>query len=277
MDAMSPSADDGQPDELERLRARAYGPDADIAGDAAALARLEQLESEQLESGHRAPVAVLGRAGAVSASIPESRSASQAMRGPDPLPAAAPPPAGEPRAPDAAVAAAAPADEPPDPADEPPAPARPWWRRRRWLVLAGGVTAAAVAVAGYSWVAPRAPDHVLHLVSSQPSEPPLRSMGGYLDGLGIDGEVLQYEDFRGFSVWSGTSRYGTECVVVTHLQQGGTGGCATDGLVPTVDLTRVDGWGGDLFADMPIGSMVRLQLEGDHVNVYLSTATEIRR
>ncbi|HEX5728414.1 MAG TPA: hypothetical protein VFX99_03200, partial [Microbacterium sp.] len=33
--------------ELERLRRRAYGPDADIAGDAAAQARLSELEAAQ--------------------------------------------------------------------------------------------------------------------------------------------------------------------------------------------------------------------------------------
>ncbi|MDQ2669689.1 MAG: hypothetical protein M3Y31_03580 [Gemmatimonadota bacterium] len=37
-------------DELERLRARAYGPDADIAGDPAALRRLEKLEAQHRDA-----------------------------------------------------------------------------------------------------------------------------------------------------------------------------------------------------------------------------------
>lgn len=37
-------------DELERLRARAYGPDADIAGDPDALRRLAELEARQREA-----------------------------------------------------------------------------------------------------------------------------------------------------------------------------------------------------------------------------------
>lgn len=37
-------------DELQRLRARAYGPDADIAGDPAALRRLAELEERQREA-----------------------------------------------------------------------------------------------------------------------------------------------------------------------------------------------------------------------------------
>ena len=116
---------------------------------------------------------------------------------------------------------------------------------------------------------------MLHLVAQQPDEPPTRYIGGYLDGLGIDGGVHRYEEFRGFSVWSGTSRYGTECLLITHRQQGGTGGCSTDGLVPTVDLPRDQQWGGELFGDMPLGSLIRFQLEGDHVSVYLSSATEV--
>src|SRR5688572_7114748 len=36
-------------DELERLQRRAYGPGADIAGDAAAMARLSELEAAQRE------------------------------------------------------------------------------------------------------------------------------------------------------------------------------------------------------------------------------------
>ena len=48
------SADFEESDELQRLRRRAYGPNADIAGDAAAQARLSELEAAQRRE--RAPV-----------------------------------------------------------------------------------------------------------------------------------------------------------------------------------------------------------------------------
>ncbi len=47
MDAPRGSVELEEADELERLRRRAYGPDADIAGDAAAQARLSELEAAQ--------------------------------------------------------------------------------------------------------------------------------------------------------------------------------------------------------------------------------------
>ena len=54
MDAPRGSADFEESDELQRLRRRAYGPNADIAGDASAQARLSELEAAQRRE--RAPV-----------------------------------------------------------------------------------------------------------------------------------------------------------------------------------------------------------------------------
>jgi hypothetical protein len=47
MDAPRGSVEFGETDELDRLRRRAYGPDADITGDPAAQARLSELEAAQ--------------------------------------------------------------------------------------------------------------------------------------------------------------------------------------------------------------------------------------
>jgi hypothetical protein len=46
MDAPRASVEFEETDELQNLRRRAYGPDADIAGDAAAQTRLSELELE---------------------------------------------------------------------------------------------------------------------------------------------------------------------------------------------------------------------------------------
>ena len=45
MDAPLGSVEFEESDELQRLRRRAYGPDADIAGDVAAQARLSKLDA----------------------------------------------------------------------------------------------------------------------------------------------------------------------------------------------------------------------------------------
>ena len=70
-----------------------------------------------------------------------------------------------------------------------------------------------------------APDHVLALRSDgaaadQPNDP-----GGKLDALGISpGELKRYEDFQGpesgaLSVWSGESRYGMTCLLLSASGQ----------------------------------------------------------
>ena len=53
--------------ELQRLRRRAYGPDADIAGDVAAQARLSELEAAQ----RRQLTPVVDAAALVAAPVPE--------------------------------------------------------------------------------------------------------------------------------------------------------------------------------------------------------------
>jgi hypothetical protein len=70
MDAPRGSAEFEESDELQRLRRRAYGPDADIAGDAAAQARLSELEAA--ERRERAPVVDTAAAlhGAISDRVP---------------------------------------------------------------------------------------------------------------------------------------------------------------------------------------------------------------
>ena len=59
-------------DELQRLRRRAYGPDADIAGDAVAQARLSELEAAQRRQSTLVVYAAARGPAAVSERVPVS-------------------------------------------------------------------------------------------------------------------------------------------------------------------------------------------------------------
>lgn len=242
-------------DELERLQRRAYGPGADIAGDAAAMARLSELEAAQRQ---------------------------------------------------------------PNPVVD--APEAPWWRRRRWLAILGSAIAALALIAvlvawmsqllapgstpiqtdastaemlppvldaqGPTVIAPHyalTPDYVLALESFGADADEPKDPYGTLNWLGLSTDELgRYEDFRGLSVWSGKSRFGTVCLLVAHPGQGlregiGDEGCSPEGLDTIADLVnpRNDGSGGvsynsgGVFADLPTDSLIRFVLQGDHVDVYL--------
>ena len=113
-----------------------------------------------------------------------------------------------------------------------------------------------------------APDHVLALTSNGAAADQPHDPGGKLNALGISpGELKRYEDFHGpevysIAVWSGESRYGMTCLLLSHAGQpisdggGAAEGCSLQGL--------------DTIADI-IGnvSLTRLVLKGDHVNVYV--------
>ena len=235
-------------DELERLQRRAYGPGADIAGDAAAMARLSELEAAQRQ---------------------------------------------------------------PNPVVD--APAAPWWRRRRWLAILGSAIAALALIAALvAWMsqllAPEstpiqtdtstakmlppvpdahgrgtlvlAPDYVLALKSFGADADEPKDPHGTLNSLGLSTDELgRYEDFRGLSVWSGESRYGTACLLVAHPRQGlregiGDEGCSPEGLDTIAELevggNDRDGYStGGIFADLPTGSLIRFVLRDEHVDVYV--------
>ena len=76
MDAPRGPVELEESDELERLRRRAYGPDADIAGDAAAQARLSELEAAQ-----RRQLTPVGDAAGVPAPIPERVPVAETVEG----------------------------------------------------------------------------------------------------------------------------------------------------------------------------------------------------
>ena len=99
--------------------------------------------------------------------------------------------------------------------------------------------------------------------ADQPHDP-----GGKLNALGISpGEVKRYEDFYGpevyhLAVWSGESRYGMTCLLLSHAGQpisdggGAAEGCSLRGQDTIADIM------GDV-------SLTRFVLNGDHVDVYV--------
>jgi len=240
--------------ELQRLRRRAYGPDADIAGDAVAQLRLAELEGAQRRALTPAVDAAAGNPAAVSERVLLSNRAEGRI-----------------------------ADSPS--IDGPP-PA-PWWRGRRGLAILGGVVAALALIAALlPWIPrpladestpiptdtstalpvpdggaqPPAPDAVLALVSigAEADEP--RDPRGTLALLGLNvDELRQYQNFDGIKVWSGQSRSGMVClfVVLDDREASSAQGCSPDGLEPTADMEWFQNEG-----------LSRYVLKGDHVERY---------
>lgn len=243
--------------ELVSLRRRAYGADADIAGDAVALARLDELESRLL-----------------------ARFATPAPREPA---------VREPALPEAVAPVPAPAsvDAPARSADARPEKAAPmpsrivaaWRRCPRWLalllgVLLGGLVAGALSLAGtHSADAALSPRADQDLEGRQ-----VFTEYGSLDYLGVAlGDLTLYDEYRGLDVWSAPSIYGTECLIITDA--GDTAGrglwggnCAPAGMSPTVDLQNFSSFEHEVFADLPTGSIVRFALDGDRVTVRIGEA-----
>jgi hypothetical protein len=271
MDGPLGSAEGGEPRELERLRRRAYGRDGDIAGDVAALARLSELEAAQ----HRQPTPVIDAAPSVPAPVPKRVPVAEPVEGPRSTSTSVP------QAVDGA-------------------PAAPWWRRRRWLMILGGATAALVLITVYvAWLlqlsadeptatpantltemAPPVPDAqhrgededlpapvpdfvlALKSVGADTDEPQDRL--GTLDALGLRAnELRQYENFREFHVWSGESRYGMVCLFVADFairERNGAEGCSPRGFETVAEVV----W-------FHSGGLTRFVLKGDHVEVYVFT------
>ncbi|HEX5856725.1 MAG TPA: hypothetical protein VFY91_01320 [Microbacterium sp.] len=296
MDATLGSVESDVTEELERLRERAYGPDADIAEDAAAQARLTELESARriVVGGSGSPAHRAGGPASFFDPAPTDHRAGHS----DTTPVLRPGPASGTEAPSSpgSVTERVPGSPAPGRRDElaggssgpdaPPAPVEgytpaakpPWWRRRRsWAIVGAGALALAAVAVLIAWISPRPPDRVLALQSIGERDE-FVDVYGNLEWLGLDAEGLRrYEDFRGFSVWSGVSRYGTDCLLVSRPEQGlGAVGCSPEGLPTIADLQKYMGVSDEAFDDMPTGSLIRFVLNGDRVDVYLGEADAIR-
>jgi hypothetical protein len=288
-----------QADELERLRRRAYGPDADIAEDAAAQARLSELEAAQ----RRQSTPVEADSASDLFPVPEVATLPGAVEGSRSGPTSVPHPIDgvfvEHELAGGSVTVQDPAEGPTAESDPiAGVPATPWWRRRPFLILGAAVAALALYIAVVAWTSQLLADGSAPIpaetstakivplpygqggvsyVQSADDVLALRSVGvqtdepndplGTLDALGISAdELTAYEGFLrsdvgNLNVWSGESRYGLTCLLVAVPGQGLRDGLSTEGCSLK---------GLDTIADLRTrNSLTRFVLRGDHVNVYV--------
>jgi hypothetical protein len=247
---------DEVPEELRRLRARAYGPDADIAADAGALARLAELEAQVRREGPRpAPAAV---ANPVPAAI-----------GPEPTP---------------------------DPVSEvgrteveaePPAQPQPRGIRSRrvfWLWAASlalvAALSSALAIVSVSFLPVATSAGVPQIATLKPD--PGRAIPGIFGPASSDGRA--YPDFYGMSAFVAYAQFGPEgernaCIFVTptatidELDAGGysgfsQSGCGAGVFPPTAQFV-VNSTAPDTFvARFPPGSSVQFVFDGENLGVF---------
>lgn len=240
MDDPRGSVDLAESIELDLLRERAYGPDADIAGDPAAQARLSELEaarrSEWSPAVDPAPGAILqeripGRPGDAP---PFWRRTRLLVLG------------GAITALSLGVAVVAWITQP---TASTPLPAE-----TATMSLPSGQ--------GDGSDAPE-PDAVLAVDSVGADAAAPVNHADTLERLGIRAEELRrYEDFRGLNVWSAESHYGLSCLLVSAPARGlrdgfSDEGCSLKGHDTTADMPSLRGDG-----------VLRFVLRGDHVDVY---------
>jgi hypothetical protein len=250
MDAMALSSEGRR--ELDELRSRAYGPDADIHRDAEALARLIELEG-------------------IARNAPAAVPADSPVRIVETVPGG-PVAASEPTADTGPSGAADEDDGGEDARAVAPAPStarRPWWRR---VPVAAVVAVAALVGAGIGvWVSA--------LGAPQPATTLARAP---LDGASLDFELygirsdepVRYEPFHGLEVWSAETDQGTRCIVVTtSTSEWMAAGCAPEPLGPVADVPFYPGMRDIDGLDLPMGSVVRFTLDGDVMRVWIAEAS----
>ncbi|MGC5222549.1 hypothetical protein ACPW96_08100 [Micromonospora sp. DT81.3] len=253
MDTTGQSVTPGIAAELQRLRRRAYGPDADIAGDPAAQARLAALETT---IGRTTPPLRTGDDDADDAEPTPARAAS--------VQAASPRPIEEPALGRRGIDESAP----------------PWWRRRDILALAAALLLICAGIlVGMPGALPPVPAETLHIRAESAGVPSAHraelDAAGSLSHLAlVDDGLRLYEDLRGINVWSAPTVHGTTCLLLTTRSQGlWAVACAPSETEPRIELNKYgsvlvhrdeeDPWHG-----MPFGSLIRVELRGDTVLVW---------
>ena len=278
-------------EELRLLRARAYGPDADILDDPEAMRRLRELEEQARLAGEASDPAGDGAVGdgpaasgvaAVShvafdpaaSGAAASDPAASALRGPEDAVHGGVGEARSTRADDADTEASrtqdgvSPADAAQGPAPT-PAPARgPWWLRTRVLWIASVVLAAVVASAVTLAASTLSTGRVAVLAVDPDAEPP----DGFFDQAG---EGVVFEEFFGLTavlaqqVW--TRGEVLDCVFVRSAAgdaQMATGGCAGGGFPPTAAMVVTPSFPRELRERFPDGTALQFVVEGSEVHVY---------
>lgn len=275
MDASGDSADFEESDELQRLRRRAYGPNADIAEDAAAQARLSELEAAQRRA--RAPV--------VDAAAVLPAPVSERVPVPDPLEASRPAPTSIPQPVNGASAEHDP-DEGPVTEHDPAgtsiansgpidgALSAPWWRRRRslpWVIAAVAVLSTAIGV-GMFVDESNQPTPVAQLTpQGQPGNA----------SIPVDDEVVarydltiadfvSYGSYGPLEIWSTTKLENKRCIAVVVESHISVFECTA----PSVDTIADFNIDPNMIPPAPSGELtayVRFVLHDEVVDVYRPT------
>lgn len=241
--------------ELAALRARAYGPDADIHDDPDALRRLTALEDEARGAADSAS--------AISASvgIDVPRPAQLA----EPQHPIAPAANWEASVPEIAPNAAA-SDEEQDPAGPASTPASRWaWMLRPSVWIASLALTAAITGVVTTMIVTHDPTVVARL-----QEIPREEWPEAVEQFGLSAQQV-FEEYNGLTAVVGAgSEPGQPIVMCLYLFAGhvfATGSCQGEAIEPRVDFIAGAEYGarvGEAFAD---GTAVRITLEGDTVVV----------
>ncbi|MGN6221550.1 MAG: hypothetical protein ACTHNQ_18780 [Microbacterium sp.] len=271
-----PAPTDPAADELRALRARAYGPDADIHADPAALARLQELEAQNRSAAtpaaeERTPLPLSEEAGTDAAGPTTAPVDDVATDDPAPAPAAADG--------DAPGAATAPEDGIPsaDAATEHPAATPPWWRRRRARWAGSLVVALVLGVVLTLSVQAITSGRVATLGVDRNAEWPTDTFGARPP------DALQFEEFHGLSVLSLGQAFGggldQVCISVQSTPNGSDGvgawGCGTVDFPAAAAFTVPGNSPQELRDVFPVGTSLKFVLDGDQVHVYAKEPSPI--
>lgn len=240
--------------ELERLRARAYGPRADITSDPAALARLRELEDRE-----------------------------RSMAAPVPTKKIEP-------SPDAGAGLA---EETGQPAEEPPLPRPPLLRSRRRVWIAALATAGAVALTSAvtaAAVGSTTVDGTSGIAQTDALTPDPDAELGASGYLGFDPEQTRgFADYYGLTVFSGVSQIDSdgnrsECLIVLNTEEARDGGSARSsprgvrfgscgaGPFPAAVKFIVSASFPEPFRSRyPVGTAIQFVLDDDEVGVFAAT------
>jgi hypothetical protein len=277
---------DSPQDELRALRARAYGPDADISDDPIALARLVELEDRE-----RAADAAVREASSPVVDEPMDAADPGLRSGPEHAPPFAPAPvapavAAMPGAGETLDATASPVDGSPgggipDPDPTPDAATaaasatatrRPWWRRAR-VLWAASVVAALLAGAGLAlWLQSVDSGHVAVLHPEPDAAWPTELWGSPTEGS------RTFTPFHGMSVLVQLQDSGVEgqdrvpCLTVFSAVKGtinyGGGACGAGPFPASAAFVISAQSPKELREAFSEGTALQFVLVGDEVHVY---------
>ncbi len=238
--------------ELECLRARAYGPNADIAGDPAAVARLRELEDR--ERMRTAPL--------------EAEAETEADPGDD---ADAPQPD-------------------PEPEEAEPAPRRPLLRSRRRVWVAAVAVAGVVALtsaATAAGVSVTAVDRTAGIAQTDTLTADPDAQLGSAGYLGFDPEQTRgFADYYGLTVFSGVSQIDSEgnqaeCLIAldtSEVREADSprsaprgirvGGCGAGPFPASVEFIVTSSFPEPFRARYPVGTAMQFVLDDGNVGVF---------